>query len=166
MAQLMPTRSNPMRTFERPTGISCPSFESIPSAAYPPGAGRYPGKSRGSTSQIQYGMPSVSSVPIDPNRKCSSSEAKNGAGSVRKKCVHVNSPPTSRTTAAMAAIGASRLSLLERAICCSSSVMGIKLSEGQRQQHRLRDEEHQVEVTEHVIFARLESNEEDHAREP
>jgi len=44
--------------------------------------------------------------------------------------------------------------------------MGIKLSEGQRQQHRLRDEEHQVEVTEHVIFARLESNEEDHAREP
>ena len=84
IAQLIATRGNPIVTFERPIGISWPSFDRMPAAAYPPGPGRYSGKMRGSTSQIQYGMPCSPSVPTDPNRKCSSSDAKYGAGSSRK----------------------------------------------------------------------------------
>src|ERR671912_574321 len=81
MAQLMPTLGKPIVTFESPIGISWPVGASTPTAAYPPGCGTYSGKMRGSTSQIQYGTPSRSSVPTDPYRKCSSSEAKYGAGS-------------------------------------------------------------------------------------
>src|SRR5262245_6523074 len=36
---------------------------------------------RGRTSQIQYGIPLVASVPVEPKRKCSSSEANCGGAS-------------------------------------------------------------------------------------
>ena len=63
-------------------------------------------------------------------------------------------------------IGPRRLSLLDRVACCSSSVMSIKLPEGQRQQHGLGDEEHQIEVAERVVRGRLKPDEEDDARQP
>src|SRR6187551_1474944 len=53
IAQLMATRGKPTVTFDRPTGISRPGDDCTPSDAHPPGSGRYSGKIRGSTSQIQ-----------------------------------------------------------------------------------------------------------------
>ena len=57
-AQLTPTRSTPQIVFfENPIGRSCPGSQIIPSARYPPG-GSLSANIRGSTCQIQYGIPS------------------------------------------------------------------------------------------------------------
>ena len=71
-AQLTPTRETPQIVFfENPIGRSCPGSQIIPSAPYPP-AGSLSANIRGRTCQIQYGMPSWSSLPIDPYLNCSS----------------------------------------------------------------------------------------------
>src|SRR5215218_7701477 len=102
----MPTLGNPIVTFESPIGISWPVGASTPTAAYPPGCGTYSGKMRGSTSQIQYGTPSRSSVPTDPYRKCSSSEAKYGAGSRLKNFTYAM--PAARAASTIAAASRKR----------------------------------------------------------
>src|SRR5918995_3341138 len=106
MAQLMPTLGKPIVTLERPIGISGPVGASTPTAAYPPGCGTYSGKIRGSTSQIQYGTPSCSSVPTEPYRKCSSSDAKYGAGSRRKNFTYAS--PAARPASTIAAASRNR----------------------------------------------------------
>ena len=73
----------------------------------PPGRGRYSGKTRGSTSQIQYGTPCSASVPVDPKRKCSSSDAKYGAGSSRKNFTYVTPPRIGPTTTTASRSGCS-----------------------------------------------------------
>src|SRR5688572_5004600 len=52
-AQLLATLGKPIVFLVKPTGSSCPSSQATPSAAYPPGLGRYSGNIRGNTMKIQ-----------------------------------------------------------------------------------------------------------------
>src|SRR3954470_20929662 len=104
----MATRGKPTDFLEKPTGVSWPCSQLIPRDVYPPGPGRCSGNTRGNTTQIQYGMPSAASFPIEPYLNCSSIEAK-CCGSVPVSLYHPSTPSrTTKTTTPAVALRTSR----------------------------------------------------------